>query len=100
MPRNRFQDTRNAILFEVYEGTMTIEEAKRALGIRSVENVDLLAEADRLFNEKLEEVPEGEESPSSEIPVENLGGLFEKRNLSATNQHLERLRDPSRWERG
>ena len=124
MPRNEFQNNNDRIedliddpveqlsdlIMMVNDGKIAINDARRMLGLPPRRNTvvnDLLADLNVEFTE-------GEDRPLQEIPVENLGGLFEEpekveetlQNLrgnegfTTTAQHLERLREPTRWERG
>jgi len=120
MPRNRFIENEDGqfesadeeleeLLEKIERGTISVSEARKILGLPELRRT---VTQDLLNN--LEEFTEGEDRPLQEIPVENLGGLFEEpekveetlQNLrgnegfTTTAQHLERLREPTRWERG
>jgi len=101
MPRNQFEDngvpeenlgglydeptsSADALLQEVEAGKMSINEARKVLGLPVVETADLL------------DIP----VPPEEDIQDTLSHLRGNEGFTTTAQHLERLREPSRWERG
>lgn len=124
MPRNQFEDNDRIddllqdpveelaeLIIQVNDGEITINDARKVLGLppaRESTVNDLLAAVNV-------ELTEGETPTSPEVPVENLGGLYEdpkeelaqtlqqlrgNQGFTTTAQHLEREENPTRWERG
>lgn len=125
MGRNKFEDNDDRIddllqdpvediaqlIMNVNDGVISIHDARRILGLPPLREStvnDLLAAVNV-------EPTEGETPTSPEVPVENLGGLYEdpeeelaqtlqqlrgNQGFTTTAQHLEREDNPTRWERG